>query len=54
MHLSNYYPYTDYLHVSTSGPLADSYMSACQVKSTTIDRIEYVNLGQPIDACGFA
>ena len=54
MHLSNYYPYTDYLHVSTGGLLADLYMSACQVKSTTIDQIEYANQCQPIDACGIA
>jgi len=54
MPLPNYYPYTDYSLVLTSGPLADSYMSACQMKSTTIDRIEYVNQCQPMDTCGFA
>ena len=53
MCLSNYCPYMDYSHVSTSGPLADSYMSACQVKSTAIDWIEYVNQWQPMDSCSF-
>jgi len=46
MRLSNYCSYTDYSHVSTGGPLADSYMSACHVKFTTLDRIECVNLLQ--------
>ena len=54
MPLSNYCPYTDYWHVSTSGLLADWYMSACQRKSTTIDRIECANQCQPMDTCGFA
>ena len=54
MRLSNYGHYTDYFDVSTSGPLVDSYISACEVKSTTIDRIEYVNQCQPMDYCGFA
>ena len=49
MSLSNYCPYIDYSHVSISEPLADSYISACQVKSTTIDQIEYVNQCQPMD-----
>ena len=54
MHLSNYSPYSDYSHVSRSGPLADLDMSTCQVKSTTIDRIEYVNQCQTMEACVFA
>ena len=54
MRLSNYCPSTEYSHVSTSGPLADSYMSVGQVKSTTIDQIVYVNQCQSIDSCGFA
>ena len=42
LRLSNQCPYTDYSHVLTIDPVADMYMSARNVKSATIDRIEYV------------
>ena len=34
MHLPDHSPYTEESHISTIGPLADSYMSASAVKST--------------------
>jgi len=43
LRLSNHCPYTDYWHVSTIDPVADSNISARNVKSATIDRIEYAN-----------
>ena len=54
MPLSHHYPYTNYAHGSTSGRLADLYISASQVKYTTIDQIEYANQCQQMDASGFA
>ena len=41
MRLPDHCPYTDYSHISTIEPLADSYMSASVVKSTSADGIEY-------------
>ena len=49
MCLPDHCPYADYSHISTIGPLADSYMSASAVKSTSADRIEYVYKCQVMD-----
>ena len=52
MRLPDLCPYTDYSHISTIGPLADSYMSASAVKSTGADGIEYVYQCQAMDISG--
>ena len=50
LRLFNHYTYSDYSHVSTIDPVADSNMSARNVKSATIDRIEYANQCQAMDS----
>ena len=52
MSLPDYYPYTDYSHIATIGPLADSYMSASAVKSSSGDGIEYAYPCQAMDISG--
>ena len=52
MRLPDYCPYSDYSHISTIGPLADSYMSASAVKSTSADGIEYAYQWQAMDISG--
>ena len=49
MRLSDHCPYTDYLHISTIGPLADSYMSTFAVISTSADGIVYAYQCQAMD-----
>ena len=50
MRLSDHCPYTDYSHISTIGPLADLYMSASAVKSSSADGIEYAYQCQAMDS----
>ena len=52
MRLSYHCPYTDYSHIWTIGPLADTYMSASSVKSTGADGIEYAYQCQAMDISG--
>ena len=52
MRLPDNCPYTDYSHISTIEPLADSYMSASSVKSTSADEIEYAYQCQAMDISG--
>ena len=54
MGLPDYFPYTDYSHILTIGPLADWYMSASAVKSTSADGIEYAYQCQAMDISGLA
>ena len=54
MRQPNHYPYTDYSHISTIGPLADSKMSAAAVKSIRANGIEYAYQCQAMDISGSA
>ena len=49
MRLPDHCPYNDYSHISTIGLLADLYMSASAVKSTSTDRIKYTSQCQAMD-----
>ena len=52
MRLPDHCPYADYSHILTIGPLADLYISASAVKSTSVDGIQYACQCQVMDISG--